>query len=866
MRATLVNAQPGSAAGLKWWELCEDVLCVLDDDLVVRAANPAWSRLLGRAPREVVGARALECAHRDDTAAMLDALSLARERDRFGSVECRLRDAAGRWRRLVWSGVRIDGEWHCSGRDLTAVRSRALHADALVRALRDGFCMVDGDGRIIEVSEAFCEMVGMRAEELVGCAPPFAFWPEEGRDDHREDFALALTGVTQRFDVVFRRSSGERFPVTLDASPVETCDGAPGYICVVRDMTNDLRERERLREAQRLSGLGSFEVEHSGEIAWSPELSRLLGIGASGPHSTLDELLAVLPDADRAMAGAHAAATIVDGRLRTFEHGYLRGGEVRCAEMRLERLGSRALRGTIQDITERKQAQREIDLQSHLLDAVDVAVIATDLNGVVTHWNRGAERVHGWSEAETLGRSVLEFAVGDDDRELVGRLLRAVRERGEWDGEMSIRRRDGSSFPAYTRIALVVDADGEPAGVAGVSVDLSERIEIERELRTTRDYLRAVTDNMGEGLFTLDIDGRLTYMNRAAEELLGWSHEELIGRVMHDVTHHRRADGSAFPLEECPLLAARQEGRILRVDDDVFIRRDDSPVHVSYTAAPFDAGDGVRGSVVVFGDISQHKAEQLRLLEQMERLSWVGRVRDALSEDRLVLHAQPIVDLGTGRVVQHELLIRMRDRDGGLVMPGRFLPAAEEYGLIVDIDRWVVSRAAELAGCGHPVELNLSARSIAAPGLVEHFRSELARTGAEARLLVIELTETALLDDGPAAEAFIHGVKALGCLLALDDFGTGYGGFTYLKRLPVDYLKIDIEFVRDLVTNEASQHVVRALVSLARGFGQLTVAEGAEDEATLQLLRDLGVDYVQGYGVARPGPLQEVLGEPCRRG
>jgi EAL domain-containing protein (putative c-di-GMP-specific phosphodiesterase class I) len=130
---------------------------------------------------------------------------------------------------------------------------------------------------------------------------------------------------------------------------------------------------------------------------------------------------------------------------------------------------------------------------------------------------------------------------------------------------------------------------------------------------------------------------------------------------------------------------------------------------------------------------------------------------------------------------------------------------------------------------------------------------------ADPSLIVVELTETALFEDEEAAAALFERISALGCKLALDDFGTGYGGFRYLKRLPVDLLKIDMDFVRDLPTNEASQHVVKAVVSLAQDFGQKTVAEGVEDMATMQLLRDFGVDFAQGYAIARPKPAREVL-------
>jgi EAL domain-containing protein (putative c-di-GMP-specific phosphodiesterase class I) len=262
----------------------------------------------------------------------------------------------------------------------------------------------------------------------------------------------------------------------------------------------------------------------------------------------------------------------------------------------------------------------------------------------------------------------------------------------------------------------------------------------------------------------------------------------------------------------------------------------------------------------LFRDVTEHRERERRLEEQLETVAWAGRVRDALTDDRFVLHAQPIVDVRTGAVAAHELLVRMVDHDGGLVAPGSFLPAAEECGLVLELDRWVVSRAMELAGGGHPVHINLSAHSVGAPGVADHLDAEALRAGADPSLMVVELTETALLREGPAIGAFVERLKAAGYRLALDDFGTGYGGFSHLKRLPMDLLKIDIEFVADVVDDERSRQVVRAVVSLAHGFGQRTVAEGVEDERTLAVLGDLGVDLAQGFGIARPGPVAEVLG------
>jgi PAS domain S-box-containing protein len=511
------------------------------------------------------------------------------------------------------------------------------------------------------------------------------------------------------------------------------------------------------------------------------------------------------------------------------------------------------------DITARRKAEDAARVRARLLDEVDAAVIAADLSGCVTHWSGGAERLYGWTAAETLGRPVTDLALGEAAVEEIGKILAGIAETGRRESRFDVLHKDGSSFPVLIRDVAIYGVDGALTGVVGVSVDLSASVEAERQLRAARNFSRAVTDSMGEGLCALDVDGLLVYMNPAAEAMLGWTLKETVGQPMHELIHSHRPDGTTLAAADCPILRTRLTGEVVRVEEDSFCRRDGTRLAVSYTAAPFETAEGFRGSAYVFTDITERKADRERLESELDSLSWIPKIRDALDEERFILHAQPIVDLATGETVQHELLIRMNDRDGRLVPPGLFLPAAEEHGLIADIDRWVIRQAAELAGRGHAVELNISAESLAQPGLLEVVQRELRRTAADPGLLVFELTETALLRSERTAKAFIDGIAALGCDLALDDFGTGYGGFTYLKRFPVNYLKIDIEFVRELPRDEASQHVVHAVVSLAKGFGQKTVAEGVEDAETLALLREFGVDYAQGYFLGRPAPLAETV-------
>jgi EAL domain-containing protein (putative c-di-GMP-specific phosphodiesterase class I) len=224
-----------------------------------------------------------------------------------------------------------------------------------------------------------------------------------------------------------------------------------------------------------------------------------------------------------------------------------------------------------------------------------------------------------------------------------------------------------------------------------------------------------------------------------------------------------------------------------------------------------------------------------------------------MAEDRLVLFSQPIVPLGRG-LPREELLLRMEE-GGRIVAPGCFLPAAERDGYIVVVDRWVIGRAAELAAEGRRIDVNLSAASLSRTGLLAAIEHELSAAGADPSLVTFELTETALMADIDAGERFAHGLRSIGCGLALDDFGTGFGSFTYLKRLPITQLKIDIDFVRELRGSDVNRHLVKAIVGLAADFGYTTIAEGVEDAATLRLLGELGVDYAQGYHLGRPAPL-----------
>ena len=188
-------------------------------------------------------------------------------------------------------------------------------------------------------------------------------------------------------------------------------------------------------------------------------------------------------------------------------------------------------------------------------------------------------------------------------------------------------------------------------------------------------------------------------------------------------------------------------------------------------------------------------------------------------------------------------------------MPGEFLPQAERFGLAPEIDRWVVSKAAAMAK-HRRVEVNLSGKSIGDPTLPGFIEVELAAAGADPANVVFEITETAAAGDIDQARTLAKRLTRLGCGFALDDFGTGFGSFTYLKHLPVSFIKIDIDFVRELTDDAADRRVVSAIVGVAQSFGIETIAEGVESAETLELLAEMGVDYAQGFHLGRPAPVR----------
>jgi len=501
----------------------------------------------------------------------------------------------------------------------------------------------------------------------------------------------------------------------------------------------------------------------------------------------------------------------------------------------------------IRDLRARRELAEARTLLDTLSSTPSVGMVFVDCEFRVLRINATAAAVNGAPIEDQIGRPVAELA--PEAWLQLEPAYRQVMKTGEALAGQDIRFSQPDAAE-QTRVFLTsfypVRMKGALLGIGAIAVDVTDA-------RVASEFRQAVMDNMTEGVYVQDHEGLLTYMNAAATRLLGFSQDELIGKSMHETVHFQHVDGSAFPAEDCGLLHSQAEGRTLRSVEDAFTRKNGEIFPAAYSAAPMRIGADEKGLVVVFRDVSVEQAEKAREQRELRSLIWVGRIREALDEDRLVLYSQPIVPLGDDPP-REELLLRMVGRDGELILPGVFLPTAEKYGLIGEIDRWVVSQAIRRVKVGHRVDANLSAASVSNPDLVAEVEQRISESDADPSLLGFEITETALMQAPEVGKIFAERVLGLGCSLSLDDFGMGYGGLMYLKQLPFTFVKVDLSFVQGLSTSEANRHVVEGIVNLARGFGCKTVAEGVEDADTLECLRDLNVDFVQGYHVGAPAP------------
>jgi diguanylate cyclase (GGDEF)-like protein len=444
------------------------------------------------------------------------------------------------------------------------------------------------------------------------------------------------------------------------------------------------------------------------------------------------------------------------------------------------------------------------------------------------------------------------------------------------------------------------DARGTVTAVSAIVRDVTENKRLEQRLRqlATHDPL---TGLLNRGAFDAELARSIAFARRydsaAALVLLDIDHFKYIndtyGHAVGDATLRRVADILQRRLRQTDVLGrlgGDEFGLILTgtpavtalgvADACLEVIRADTSLYpgghvIRLTAsigltAIHPAGDATPEDIPKRADIAMYEAKETGRDRRVEwvsrpnrepmsvaRLGWSHRVRDALREERFVLHQQPIVRLSSDRIERAELLIRMRNDHGELIGPGSFLPAAERFRQIGAIDRWVIGRAMEILDetpAPRILHVNLSGMTISDPQLVTALPAMIARASSDSSRLAFEITETAAIENLDTATELAQRLSTLGCEIVLDDFGSGFGSFYYLKHLPFAVIKIDGEFIKQITTSKIDQVTVRCIVELAHGLGTATIAEWVEDDATLQLVRQLGIDYAQGFHIGRPVP------------
>jgi diguanylate cyclase (GGDEF)-like protein/PAS domain S-box-containing protein len=549
------------------------------------------------------------------------------------------------------------------------------------------------------------------------------------------------------------------------------------------------------------------------------------------------------------------------------------------------------------------------------LGSISDAVISADPALRITYMNAAAQRLTGWTleEAQNLGVAAVLNIVQDRDSSIVATQLAQVIAGETLSGAANgviLRRRDGSEIPVHERAAPIRDRHGESTGLVLVLRDIERERAFSTRLQyqATHDALTGLANRsefeaqlavaireqretgIDHALLYLDLDQfkviNDTSGHTAGDELIrqvAW----LIGAQLREGDLLARLGGDEFGA----LLPGCTANQALEVAEVIRRRIADLRFHWDGKLFAINTSIGVLGLGQAIPTVSDtlsaadqacylakdngRNRVQLYLPDDAEvqnrhgEMRWVERIQSALDGDLFVLYAQEIraTHNGTGSAIRapashFELLIRMIGSDGELIAPMAFIPAAERYGLMPRVDRWVIKRAChELAilrarGITLPTcMINLSGASVTDASLADFIRDCLRENSLTGNHIGIELTETAAIGHLASAVVLMSRLRSMGCPVALDDFGSGMSSFCYLKALPIDFLKIDGGFIRDIKSDPIDFAVVEAIQRIASIMGIRTVAESVEDDPALQAVLRIGVDYVQGFHISRPMPL-----------
>ena len=909
-----------------------DVISVLELGGTIRYESPAAERVLGYRPEEMVGNSAFDYIHPDDYERLLDAFLEGVATDRpIATAELRFRHADGSWRDMESIGVNLLNDPSVQGiivnsRDITGrkraeekLRKQEERLRRLIEQAADALFVHDLQGNLIDVNQQVCESLGYTREELLSMTVADI---EQNLDSRGLEglWNEVLSRGPLTIEGIHRRKEGAEFPVEVRIGLFEAEEGQL-MLATARDITErkqaekDLQESEqRFRTIFEQSAMGiSIADPDRRFLETNVAYQRLTGYGGEELYGKeIAELSHPddVPEDESRNEKVHAG----DKDRYQREKRYIRkdGAQIwvrpTISVVRDANGEPEFLIGMVEDITERKQAEKALEQSEKRYRSVvertaDGLFLSDFESNQILETNAALQSMLGYSSEELIRMTLYDFIV--DSKENIDRnAQRVFEERQSLIGERRYRRKDGEVIDVEVS-ASVIPYGGKEVS-CGIVRDVTERKAMERELtyRAFRDPLTGLpnrtlledrlkqavvrADRSGEqiAVMFLDLDN-FKVINDSLGHKTGDELLVAVGRRLQSCLRPSdtvaRLGGDEFTIlldVDSGVEEARQvAGRILdEIRIPIVLQGKKLSVNVSIGIAIGGSGE-LPEDLLRDADLAMYRAKfsgkahyEVFLPsmheEALERLNLEDELRRSVERGELEVCYQPRISLNTGRIIGTEALVRWEHPERGLIMPNDFIPFAEETGLINELGRWTLEESCRKArdygkynsdDSTLTVSVNLSVSQLQQPSFVEEVSEILQRTGLDPRDLILEITESVIMGEPESNVATLKGLKELGVELAIDDFGTGYSSLSYLSRFPIDSLKVDRSFVAKLKEDSDETIIVSSVVALAHSLRMEVLAEGVETVYQLARLRELGCDQAQGNYFSGPVTHREIL-------